>query len=302
VIDDLHWMDPSSAGMVEVLVQRAAQAPLVVLAGMRPGQPPAWASWDGVERMDLGGLAMPETAQLATIVARAALDADDARLIHERTAGNPLFIGETVRASIEDGTLELRNGRMTLIEPGPPRLPLTLRAVLGARIDGLDEPARDVIGVASVIGMSFGERDVVDLMGQAAASSALAHHSHPYFYDSCKTITVEGRVNSVQWKDPHTVIEVKLDDGTAYTVDWAGLSGLTRDGIAGPAQAALPFGARIAVTGNPIRTTAQIREHFPDFTSVVNPNTVDPRSIRSVGASFSWALAPSPNPPNCDGK
>ena len=46
----------------------------------------------------------PETAQLATIVARAALDADDARRIHERTQGNPLFIGETVRASIEDGT------------------------------------------------------------------------------------------------------------------------------------------------------------------------------------------------------
>ena len=66
----------------------------------------------------------------------------------------------------------------------------------------------------------------------AAASSALAHHSHPYFYDSCKSVTVEGRVNSVQWKDPHTLIEVKLDDGTAYSVDWAGLSALTRDGIA----------------------------------------------------------------------
>ena len=33
--------------------------------------------------------------------------------------GNPLFIGETVRASIEDGTLELRDGRMTLVESRP---------------------------------------------------------------------------------------------------------------------------------------------------------------------------------------
>ncbi len=92
VIDDLHWMDPSSAGLVEVLIERTARAPVVILAGMRPGQPPPWAAWPGVERLDLGGLAIPETAQLATQVARAALDAADARRIHDRTAGNPLFV------------------------------------------------------------------------------------------------------------------------------------------------------------------------------------------------------------------
>ena len=134
--------------------------------------------------------------------------------------------------------------------------------------------------------------------------SAYAHHSHPYFYDECKrkSVTIEGRVERVEFKDPHTWIVLRLDDGTAYAVDWAPLSRLTNERIIGPAKAALVFGSRVVVTGNPIRTTAQIREHFPDFTSVVNPNTVDPRSIRSVGASFSWALAPSPNPPNCDGK
>ena len=136
----------------------------------------------------------------------------------------------------------------------------------------------------------------------AAASSALAHHSHPYFYDSCKTITVEGRVNSVQWKDPHTLIEVKLDDGTAYSVDWAGLSALTRDGIAGPAQAALPFGARITVTGNPIRTAAQIREHFPDFPSEVNSKTIDPMRIRRLDGSWSWSMRADGGMPPCPGK
>jgi Family of unknown function (DUF6152) len=134
------------------------------------------------------------------------------------------------------------------------------------------------------------------------ASSAYAHHSHPYFYDQCKTITIEGRVERVEFKDPHTWIFVKPDDGTAYTVDWAPLSRLTKDRIIGPAKDALVFGARVVVTGNPIRDTAQIREHFPDFKSVVNPNTVDPRSIRRVGHSFGWALSTSSNPPNCDSK
>ena len=134
------------------------------------------------------------------------------------------------------------------------------------------------------------------------ASSAYAHHSHPYFYDECKSITIEGRVERVEFKDPHTWIVLRLDDGTAYTVDWAPLSRLTNDRIIGPAKEALVFGARVVVTGNRIRDAAQIREHFPDFKSDVNPNTVDPSSIRRVGDSFSWALSPRANPPNCDRK
>jgi predicted ATPase len=107
------------------------------------------------------------------MIARAALDAGDARRIHERTQGNPLFIGETVRASIEDGSLELRNGRMMLIEPSAPRLPLTLRAVLGARLDGLDEAAREVLSVASVVGIGFRLDELEDLLGQPIAPGTL---------------------------------------------------------------------------------------------------------------------------------
>ena len=134
------------------------------------------------------------------------------------------------------------------------------------------------------------------------ASSAHAHHSHPYFYDQCKSITIEGRVESVQWKDPHSVVVLALDDGTAYTVDWNPVNALTRDGVIGPAQAAVVSGARISVTGNPIRSLAQIREHFPDYSYQVNPNTVDPTLIRRVGDSWSWAARRTQAPPDCGRK
>jgi hypothetical protein len=126
-----------------------------------------------------------------------------------------------------------------------------------------------------------------------ALSSAHAHHSHPYFYDPCKSITIEGRVESVQWIDPHTLIVLRLDDGAAYTVDWSGLRGLTNTGIVGPAKAALVPGARIAVAGNPIRSSAEIRGYFPDYTHEVNPNTVDPTLIRRMDGTWSWARRPS---------
>jgi hypothetical protein len=144
-----------------------------------------------------------------------------------------------------------------------------------------------------------------------AASAASAHHSHPYVYDWCKSITIEGRVESVNWKDPHTLIVVTLDNGTAYTVDWAPLMGLTRNRIIDSAKTALVPGARVSVTGAPIRTAAEIREkyatgpwagRFPDFKGDVNPNTIDPRSIRRVDDSFNWALRPGSNTPDCGRK
>jgi class 3 adenylate cyclase len=155
VVDDLHWIDHSSAPMLALLVQRTASLPLVILGAMRPGPAPPWAATELVRRVRLGGLREPESGQLATIVARAALDAGDARQIHERTGGNPLFVTETVRAFLADGTLSVQAGRLTLSDGAGSTLPVTLRAVLGVRIDALSAAARDVLGVASVIGMRF---------------------------------------------------------------------------------------------------------------------------------------------------
>ena len=135
-----------------------------------------------------------------------------------------------------------------------------------------------------------------------AAPDASAHHSHPYFYDQCKSITIEGRVDSVQWKDPHTLIVLRPDDGAAYTVDWNSLRALTRDGVLDSAKKTLVVGSRITVTGNPIRDVAQIREHFPDFNYTVNPRTVDPKSIRRVDGSFNWAMRPAVSAPDCGRK
>jgi hypothetical protein len=100
------------------------------------------------------------------------------------------------------------------------------------------------------------------------------------------------------------LIVVRLDDGTAYTVDWSGLRGLMNSGSIGPAQAALVPGAHVAVAGSPIKSSAGIREFFPDYTHEVNPNTVDPTLIRRVDDSWSWVRTPgdrmpTPAPPQC---
>lgn len=130
-----------------------------------------------------------------------------------------------------------------------------------------------------------------------AVSPARAHHSHPYFYDQCRTPTIEGRVDRVQWIDPHVLITLTRDDGTVYIVDWNPVSRLQRSGLIGRAQAALVPGARIVVTGNPIRTLTEIRKNFPDYTREVNPNVIDPTLIRRVDDSWRWARTPGDGMP-----
>lgn len=175
VIDDLHWLDPSSVTLVDLLVEATADRSLVLLAGTRPTGYAAWVDRPGVHRIYLAGLAEPETARLATLVARAAFEADGIRSIHQRTAGNPLFIGETVRAFLEDGTLEWRDGRVAMTGSGRPRIPVTLRAVLGARIDALEPAGREALGVASVIGITFRESLVEQLLGKTLPPRTLDH-------------------------------------------------------------------------------------------------------------------------------
>jgi predicted ATPase len=96
-------------------------------------------------------------------VAGIAVAPDDVLDLHERTSGNPLFIGETVRAIVDDGAIT-SGGRLALVRPGRSTVPVTLRALLGSRIDALSVESRAVLRVAAVIGMSFRESVVEEVL------------------------------------------------------------------------------------------------------------------------------------------
>ena len=133
-----------------------------------------------------------------------------------------------------------------------------------------------------------------------ATSSALAHHDHLYFYDQCRSVTIEGRVDRVEFTDPHATIVLRLDDGARYTVDWMTPNNLRQSRVLDPARKALAPGARVSVAGAPIRTTTEIPDYLPTFTREVNPRTIDAKLIR-VDNSFSWSRPPQ-NPELCKDK
>jgi class 3 adenylate cyclase len=163
VVDDVQWLDRSSAGVFEELMRLSASLPIAILVGSRPGRTAAVLEHDGVRRIVLEGLDEAETGELAKVVAGVAIEPDDVRHLYARTGGNPLFIGETVRAIVDDGAVT-SGGRLALGVPGRVTVPATLRALLGSRIDALSAGSRTVLRVASVIGMSFRETVVEEVL------------------------------------------------------------------------------------------------------------------------------------------
>ena len=130
-----------------------------------------------------------------------------------------------------------------------------------------------------------------------AGSSARAHHSYGTFYDLCTTVTIQGQVVNLQWKEPHIWIDLKTDDGAAYGVEWTSPRTLAATGVA---TGALKTGDRVAVTGSPLRPLEQIPVAY-------RPAKRDPAlkvvsaltEIRRASDSWSWRRPRGTAPPEC---
>ncbi|HUK34148.1 MAG TPA: DUF6152 family protein [Vicinamibacterales bacterium] len=127
---------------------------------------------------------------------------------------------------------------------------------------------------------------------------AAAHHSHPAFYDACKSLTIEGKIDSVQWKNPHVLIDLTTADGRAYRAEWTSVGALARRRMEPPKP-----GDSLVVTGNPMRDVAAIRARFPDvkFEPSDKP-VVDVTQIRDASNSWNWTRDPDPTPLKCGEK
>jgi hypothetical protein len=85
------------------------------------------------------------------------------------------------------------------------------------------------------------------------AWSAHAHHSYGTFFDLCTLVTIEGQVDTIDWKDPHIWIDLKTDDGVAYRAEWTSPRNLARDGVTSDR---LKSGDRVAIAGSPPKDPA----------------------------------------------
>ena len=144
-IEDLHWADPSTLELIQLLVEQGATARLLLLYTARPEFHAQWPPRAHHTQITLDRLSSRNVRTMVEeVAARTALSEETIAAVVERTSGVPLFVEELTRAVLESG-----NARLTGSE-----IPVTLHDSLMARLDRLG-PAKEVIQIGAVIGSEF---------------------------------------------------------------------------------------------------------------------------------------------------
>ena len=151
LLEDLHWMDPTSLELVGRILEQVPTAGVLLLATFRPDFEPAWGARSFVTPMLLSRFTR---AQLGDLVRKAARGRDlpDAWVdeILLRSDGVPLFAEELTRTVLETHP-ELPTGLVA----GVLQIPDTLQDSLMARLDALG-PAKELAQLGAVLGREFG--------------------------------------------------------------------------------------------------------------------------------------------------
>jgi predicted ATPase/class 3 adenylate cyclase len=155
VVEDVHWADPSTLELLNLLIDQVSQSRLLVVVIFRSEFVPPWRSKSNVTSITLGPLSRTATELMIERVAGQSLPAEVTREIVEKTEGVPLFVEELTRMVLESGMLRKQDDRYELISPLVPlAIPSTLYESLMARLDRLGT-AKEVAQLAATIGREF---------------------------------------------------------------------------------------------------------------------------------------------------
>ncbi len=167
IVEDLHWIDDASEVLVGELLGSVEGTQTLAIVNFRPEYAPPWTGPPDYHDVALAPLGPGDTRALLRDLAGDDPSLDGlAELIHERTAGNPFFVEEIVRALAEEGNLEGERGAYRLARPVEEAgVPAGVQAVLAARIDRLGPDAKLLLQAASVIGKEAPERALETIAG-----------------------------------------------------------------------------------------------------------------------------------------
>ena len=139
VMEDLHWVDPSTLEFLSLLVDQGPTARILALLTFRPDFSPPWTGRSHLTQVTLPRLPRRQAAEMTGRVAHGkALPAEVVEQVVAKTDGVPLFVEELTKMVLESGLLQEREERYELTGPLPPlAIPTTLHDSLMARLDRL---------------------------------------------------------------------------------------------------------------------------------------------------------------------
>jgi TOMM system kinase/cyclase fusion protein len=139
VMEDLHWVDPSTLELLSLLVDQGPTARILALWTFRPDFSPPWTGRAHLTQVTLPRLTRRQATEMTDrVVHGKALPTEVVEQVVAKTDGVPLFVEELTKMVLESGLLQEREARYELTGPLPPlAIPTTLHDSLMARLDRL---------------------------------------------------------------------------------------------------------------------------------------------------------------------
>ncbi len=211
VIEDINWSDRSTLDLIEALAYRRYPARLLVVATCREADAatsshPAHTlartlSFRGLgEEIVLGPL--DEAAVEACLASRfpgAPPPPGLARVLCERSGGNPLFTQDLLRfwldsgaLGVEDGALRVRDDSLGALQSG---VPANLAFTVEQQLDGLPEAQCRALEAGSVVGIEFSAAAV------AAALAAPEEEVESHLSEMARRAVFLRNVGACEWPD-----------------------------------------------------------------------------------------------------
>ena len=156
VVEDVHWVDPTSQELLDALVARVRDLPVLLVATYRLEYAPPWAGQAGVTTLLLNRLGRRQGSELvAEVTGGRALPPEVLEEVLARTDGVPLFVEELTRSVLESGLLREDGDHYTLQAPlAALAIPTSLRDSLMARLDRL-AAVKELAQIGACIGREF---------------------------------------------------------------------------------------------------------------------------------------------------
>jgi tetratricopeptide (TPR) repeat protein len=246
VLDDLQWADPSSILLLHYLARGVQKTPLLLLGAYRSGEidskhplTPVLAELNrerlsqsiSLKRMSLDEISM----MIRQMLEQHDVPAEFCSLVYEKTRGNPFFVEEVVKSLKEENLIYLEDNKWRTRDISRIELPETVKSVVKARIDRLDDECQKVLTMASLVGNDFTpdalqeviglkEMDLRTILDQLLRTGLLKYgvvHGEDIcsFTDTVVRDTVYEEVGTFERKKLHGIVGTGLEKAYAGKIE-----------------------------------------------------------------------------------
>ncbi len=205
VVEDLALADRESQRLLEQLLRRIEPLPVLVCMTYRHQFQPRWidAPWfsehvmRALEPQDMLSMAhaiLGEDESVQSLVSDLA----------DKAQGNPFYLEQMTLTLVDDGTLLGAPGAYRCVRPDPElRIPGSIAAVIGARVDRLPTAAKTALEAAAVIGEPF-TSELLASTNSITAGEAESRLSHAVIAGLLSAHIIDGET---RYEFPHALVQ-----------------------------------------------------------------------------------------------